>query len=321
MRRDALIVYLKRLVVAAVPAVTLTACPLFGGPCGGEETRYRTVDAAGSGDGGAAEILPVDDAGDLSDGGCAQLCSFTYASYIKSCELATLDGGQSGIACNVHYQCIGGRRPAGLAAARANEDGTVGAWFARMAHLEDASVAAFLRLADELSAQGAPRALVTAARAAAGDEVRHARETGRLARRFGATAERARVERIAPRSLEAIAVENAAEGCVGETWGALVALHQARAAGDPLVRDALGRIADDEAGHAQLSWRIDAWARTRLDGAARRRVDEARRAAAAELGRSLDERPPAELRALAGLPDRAVARALHAELARTLWAA
>jgi hypothetical protein len=320
MRRDALIVYLKRLVVAAVPAVTLSGCPLFGGHCGGDETTYVAVDGSGGGDGGAAVLQPVDDAGDLSDAGCAQLCT-GYYNQLKGCHLATLDGGQSGVACNVYIQCVGGRRPAGLVAARGGGAGMVGAWFARMAHLEDASVAAFLRLADELAGLGAPRALVVAARTAAGDEVRHARITARLARRFGGRVERATVERIDARPLEAVAVENAAEGCVGETWGALVALHQARVARDPAVRAALARIADDEAGHAQLSWRIDAWARSRLDAAARRRVGEARRAAAAELGRTLETQPPAELRELAGLPERAVARALYGELAEVLWAA
>lgn len=52
--------------------------------------------------------------------------------------------------------------------------------------------------------------------------------TRRLAARYGATAPRPRVERAPVRSLEDIAVENAVEGCVRETFGALVGAWQAR---------------------------------------------------------------------------------------------
>jgi len=50
------------------------------------------------------------------------------------------------------------------------------------------------------------------------------------------------------------------EGCVGETLGALIVQEQHRAAVDPVVKRALSEIADDEARHAELSWRIVRWA-------------------------------------------------------------
>ncbi|HEX7664753.1 MAG TPA: hypothetical protein VF407_09585, partial [Polyangiaceae bacterium] len=129
-----------------------------------------------------------------------------------------------------------GRRPEGLAAPRrANGAHTsaIGLYFAEMAHLEGASVHAFRSLESELVAHGAPVDLVAAACRAAEDEVRHAQETARLAHRHGATPPEVVVAKAeAVRTLEAIALENAVEGCVRETFGALVATWQAAHAAD-----------------------------------------------------------------------------------------
>src|SRR5205814_4301213 len=51
-----------------------------------------------------------------------------------------------------------------------------------------------------------------------------------------------------------------AEGCVGETLGALLAAEQLRLASDPEVRRILQRIAKDELRHAELAWTFLAWA-------------------------------------------------------------
>jgi hypothetical protein len=109
------------------------------------------------------------------------------------------------------------------------------------------------------------------------------------------------------RSLAAIAVENAVEGCVRETYGALVGLWQARTAGDPVVAAAMKRIAADETRHAELAWKVDAWAAPRLGRAARRRVAEARDNAFAELRAEVARPVPDALVGLAGLPGPAVA--------------
>jgi hypothetical protein len=162
---------------------------------------------------------------------------------------------------------------------------------------------AFVRLREELRAHGASGALVHAASRAALDEVRHARVVARLARRYGA-APRSRTvaERRDVRPLEEVAIENAVEGCVRETYGALVATWQGRAAADPSVARAMRRIARDETRHAALAWAVARWAEARLSRSACRRVDEARRTARASLGAELT-RPndPALVRA-AGLP-------------------
>jgi len=53
-----------------------------------------------------------------------------------------------------------------------------------------------------------------------------------------------------------VALENAVEGCVRETYGALIATRQAEAASDPVVRRAMRKIAADETAHAALSWDV-----------------------------------------------------------------
>jgi hypothetical protein len=123
--------------------------------------------------------------------------------------------------------CAIGRRPAGLLVAQAPVREGLGALFARIARLEAASVPAFERLEEELRAFGAPAALLAGCRRAARDEIRHARTMTALARRHGAEPEVPVLSAIAPRDLETIARENAVEGCVRETYGALVATHQA----------------------------------------------------------------------------------------------
>jgi hypothetical protein len=118
------------------------------------------------------------------------------------------------------------------------------------------------------------------------------------------------VEATPIRDLEAIAVENAVEGCVREAFGALVASWQAVAAVDPLVRATMARIARDETRHAALALQIAGWLRGRLDTAARVRVEQARRAALADLASAVRE-PPLSLRAPLGLPTRAQALELQ----------
>jgi hypothetical protein len=108
----------------------------------------------------------------------------------------------------------------------------------------------------------------------------------------------------------AIATENAVEGCVRETFAALVATWQAEHARDRVVRDAMRRIAADETRHAELAARVDAALAPLLDDAGRRKVRSARRRAALDLRTALGREPPADLVRLAGLPSRVVGLAL-----------
>ena len=205
----------------------------------------------------------------------------------------------------------GGRRPNGLRRPRSLRAATAaGAYFAELAHEEAASVHAFQRLHEELRDLGAPTELVSAAARSIRDETRHARLMARQARRRGGAAPPARVRRQGPRSLESLARENAAEGCVRETYGALLMHWQARHAEEPELRRLFARIAADETRHAALSWEVAAWADTRLDAPARARVAAARRRALRTLARRVEARAPSPVDAANGQPGRAAARAL-----------
>jgi hypothetical protein len=112
------------------------------------------------------------------------------------------------------------------------------------------------------------------------------------------------------RSLDAIAVENAREGCVRETYGALAAWWQAAHAKHAPLRRAMARIAADETRHATLAWMIDRWACSRLEPRARRRVAAARRRAFESVRRGASMPVPADLVHYAGVPSSTRARCL-----------
>jgi hypothetical protein len=217
--------------------------------------------------------------------------------------------------------CAIGRRPAGLRAAEgvACED-VLGRHFATAAHLEAASINAFLRLREELALHGADVALQEAALVSAMEEVLHTDVSTRLAHRFGATPRAPEVETLPPRSLFAVALDNAVEGCVRETFGALVAHHQALHARDAEVRSIMTDIAEDETRHAELSWAIDRWARERLPASEREALREAQREAVATLRAEMAAPLDATLVTEAGMPSPEVALSLVDTLARELWA-
>jgi hypothetical protein len=207
-----------------------------------------------------------------------------------------------------------GRRPEGLVESGRIPGNPVGAWFARAAWLEAASIHAFLHLANELKDHGAPRELQKLAVAAARDEIRHTAIMTALARKYGAEPPKVEVVLPAGRSLEAIAIENAAEGCVRETWGAVIALWQAERAHDAEARAAFTTIARDEVRHAALAWAIDRWATPQLDGRAQIRVALAREAAV----KALRDESFTDVPTL-GLPAGEHARQLLTRTCTSLW--
>jgi hypothetical protein len=257
------------------------------------------------GDGGVCFFYvtpPCDyDGGVISPTDCAALCKTSPAYCV-----GTNYEGQEVVQCTT---CVTGRRPTrerGLAA----RDGSAGDFFARCSWLEAAAVHAFRRLARELTAHGAPRRLVSRARVAARDEIRHTRDTAAIARRFGGRPRRPAARALPVRGLEAVARENAIEGCVRETYGALVAMWQAERASDPAVARALARIARDEARHASIAWQVAEWAHPRLGAAAQARVERARRNALADLRAEIAAEPPHDVVQRAGVPTAAQAACL-----------
>lgn len=217
--------------------------------------------------------------------------------------------------------CAVGRRPEGLRSQGSVAcDDVLGQHFAAIAHLEAASIQAFLLLREELAAHGADLALQDAALMSALEEVMHTEISARLAGRHGATPQAPRVDVAAPRSLFAVALDNAVEGCVRETFGALVARHQSLHAQDTDVRTSMARIAEDETRHAELSWKIDAWAQARLSEGEREVLRLAKQRAAAALREEAAAPVNPVLVSEAGLPPPEVAVAMVDTLAQELWA-
>lgn len=202
-----------------------------------------------------------------------------------------------------------GRRPEGFVASRADATTREGACLAEMAELEAASIGAFDRLARELGALGAPASLVDRARGAKRDEVRHARVVRSLARARGATPRPLRSKRMPVRRALDVAIENAVEGCVFETFGAAVATFQADRAADPAMRAAFVDIAIDERAHASLARDVHAFLATVLDDEELAVVARAKRDALAKLRASVGV-ADTSARAALGLPRPAEHRAL-----------
>ncbi len=259
-----------------------TVIMLGGSSSSGDAGNVVTCpDAPTTGTGGAASVLncpsafcvtvdPSTATGTLDTTQCTALCGRPALT----CE-PMASTGASLLKC--HPDCTG-RRPDGLEQMQSVGCDELGRYFTEVAHLEAASVVAFRAIGRQLAVYGAPTSLRRAARRATRDEIAHARITRTLAERFGGRYVPPQVTAKPAPSLETVASENATEGCVRETFGALLATYQAEHATDPQVRRTMRRIARDEARHAALAWRIANWAENRLDAVAKGRVRAARQA-------------------------------------------
>jgi hypothetical protein len=253
-------------------------------------------------------------ASDVQDGGVTGdfECPTSVASELTlSCSRHETRG-------TAHDGCaVAGRRPQGLVPAQ-RHGREVADYLARCAHLEAASVLAFEELARDLTRLKAPAQLVAACLRAAGQEVAHARTVRELARARGAEPPAVQLRERALPSLLELALHNAVEGVVRESYGALQAIVSGRAARAADIRLAMAGIASDEAEHAALALQIAAWLRTRLSAEELLQISRARDAAIAELRRELDHEPAATLRAELGMPSRAQALRLIDALAAHL---
>jgi hypothetical protein len=244
---------------------------------------------------------------------------------IHTCELTipTADGDGS-LSCTAtttfyppHQARCEGRRPLGwqaddspIASVQQQLDST--------AVMELVSITAFLELAVQLEARGAPLELVARCRAAARDERRHVE----LLVSLGADRPSTTVEPAAAMtSLLEIALHNAVEGCVNETWAALRVRHQAEHAPLPSMRSALRRIAVDEARHAQLAWELHDWFVGVLEPTHAREVEAARARALAQLESTASQQAlmvPRTVREALGLPEPRLASTLASDFGRRL---
>jgi hypothetical protein len=243
-----------------------------------------------------------------------------YRHKVKVDKVGTVTVLETELVAAGDPHCAIGRRPEGFTpeTVKSGERPT-GDYFAQIAELEAASVFAFERLAAELAAHGAPIELIEAAQLSARDEVRHTSLMNALARRYGREPLSPSVGEQTIRGLFEIALENAAEGCVRETFGALQATFQARRAGDGSVRRVMEGIALDETRHAALAWLVAAFIEPQLSADQRAAVDDARRAAVDELARGLTAETDPEVIRVTGAPSAEENALLLAHVRDTLW--
>ena len=283
-------------------------------PTATDDILATVVGGGPPGCGGGLVVLPKDQ--------CAELCppnTIDGGSPVSWCQLDGTMNADGGIPITCGYNLyFDGRRPAGFQPSPRGASG-IAESLAQIGELEAASVHAFVQLARELLAYGAPPRLVRAALRAADDEVRHARSLETLTERAGGQVRRPAHVDLPIRALEAIARENMVEGCVRETFGAALAAYRAKHAHDAVVRRAFAPIAREEAGHADLAWELAAWLEGQLDAAARDRIARARTEAIAQLEAEITAVPDAETARQLGLPGVAEARAIFRSLRSSLW--
>ncbi len=131
-----------------------------------------------------------------------------------------------------------------------------------VAALEHGSIAAFAHAALDLLALGAPADLIADAHRAALDEIRHAEQCYAIASvASGAPSGPGPLPVAPPRSADPARVlrETFLDGCVGETLGSLQLAAAATACAHPALARLLGDIAEDEARHAELAFRVVAF--------------------------------------------------------------
>jgi hypothetical protein len=190
------------------------------------------------------------------------VCGLPDDAELSASDCAYYCAGFDTRSCSTYY---GRPTSAGVPAPPAHPHPLI-ARLRRARQLETESIAAFHELRRDLARFGAPARLLAACRRAARDEARHAAAFTRLIRARGVTPPR--LHRRPARgfaSLAALAHHNERHGVVGETLGALDALHQSLH-GPVELRATMRPIAADELRHAHLSFQISAWAQPRISG-------------------------------------------------------
>ncbi len=232
-----------------------------------------------------------------------------------------------GVECEVTEPCVGGRRPEAFEQASFGQDSqpvrsNIANYLANQAILEHASITAFARVVRELTQFGAPIALIHAARTAIEDEQRHADVMQKLAIHQGSALTLVEPERDLSdqRSVLQFAIENAVEGCVRETYAAMLAVRQAESSSELALRDAFAKIAVDETSHADLAWAMHEWAQSLLSDVEQQQVQQAMSDAVSELRQQVGgSMPSAELSAALGLAPREQLLQMVDALAQNLW--
>ncbi len=152
------------------------------------------------------------------------------------------------------------------------------AHYAEAALMEHASVAAFARFALHLLSLGAPAWILDETQQALRDEIEHARVCFALASSYagkplGPTplSLDGAFDTVTPKQIILMLVK---EACIGETLAAIEAGEASRQASVPELAQALSKISEEEARHAQLGWKSLVWALDSLSATSRAELVE-----------------------------------------------
>ena len=235
--------------------------------------------------------------GELTEESCASLCweeLNIVDSNLCSCEYTgeNEDGGHE-IICgesycyNYYYE---GRVHGSIPKTKKIPDSSaLGNYFASVSNAEASSIAAFLQLRKELAFHNAPKELQDRCFGAAKQEVEHARVMVKMAENHQGKLAPFIFGEFQPRSLIDLALDNAIEGCIFETFSALKLLQQAHNSAHPVLAQTLKQIALDEVSHAELAWDIHKYLLTRLSNEEMKIVLKAQQEAIQRLLKNKDQ--------------------------------
>ena len=242
---------------------------------------------------------------------CSNICigaleeAQEYYDYLCSCDYQGLnEQNKDVIVCSYYNNCmVEGRAHADVERVHVGHGKTrKGAWLSKATHSEATSVIAFLQLYQELGTHGAPQDLRMRCLQAAQEEKNHMEMLCTHARNERGIFPELKSISTPSRSLFEIAMENAIEGCVNETYAALQAHHQAIHAHEKSIRETFAQIAHDETKHAELAYHLHAWCMTQLTQDEIAQIHTAQKTAFARLIRYLEtQEDDTELIAL-GIP-------------------
>ncbi len=230
----------------------------------------------------------LDEDGQLSEESCSNLCSEeagVYYDYLCSCDYTGEDmDGNHPVTCEYTVCAVEGRGHAGIQKlTEVTGSSEMARYFVRAYHAEASSVGAFLQLRAELSHHGAPKKLLDGCIRAAAEEIHHARMMAKLAGEANACLPKLQFGQVPKRSVFELAMDNAVEGCIYESFSALKAQYQSLHATDERILAVMKVIARDETHHAQLAWDIHHFLVAQLSPNEQELIQEAQRKATQKL--------------------------------------
>ena len=226
--------------------------------------------------------------GELTEESCSNLCATeldTYYDYLCACDYQGVDSdGMHPVTCEFTQCAVEGRVHGGIQKlTQSTGCSGLGRYFARAYHAEASAVEAFLELRKELSFHNAPTELIDRCFLAAKEEIVHAQMMAKLAEIHQGELPELSFGTFEPRALLDLALDNAVEGCIFETFSALKMLQQAQRATDPVIAQTLKSIARDEVNHAELSWAIHRHLMTELSTEEQTLVQKAQKEAITQI--------------------------------------